>query len=233
MLAIDDFLFYFLFDGSATDFGLNSFSTTISGATLTTNKNGVSNKAYLFDGVNDQITLGTDAYDEIFDAINAGVVGVFIKMYNDKASNNNDLIFTSSANPLSTNFANIGESEGTNNWTYYALGNGSLANEIHILATPITGAWKTALYQTTFNTTNYLGRININGTDLSLTKSNSNQLATKSVDTDRQISIGWRADSPANRSFKGSISNVFAITRELSSLEMKFINKFEEMKRVA
>ena len=233
MLRIDDFLWYIFMNNNANDNSLNTYTTTINGATLDTNADGVSNMAYSFDGVNDEITIGSSAYDALIDAVNAGVVGIHISMYNDKTANNNDLIFSASPNPTSTSFIAIGENDGTNDFVYYALGNGSLSNEINKNPyTIITGVWKNSIYETT-KATYYNGRINVNGSDLALTKSSSNQLVSKSVNANRKISIGWRADQPVNRSFKGKMNNAFAIKKVINATEQSYINKFGNMKRIA
>ena len=50
---------YYPFVGNANDESGNGNHGTVHGATLTTDRNGYSNKAYHFDGVNDYISMGT------------------------------------------------------------------------------------------------------------------------------------------------------------------------------
>jgi hypothetical protein len=46
------------FNGNANDESGNGNNGTVNGATLTTDRNGVANSAYSFDGVNDYIDVG-------------------------------------------------------------------------------------------------------------------------------------------------------------------------------
>jgi len=54
---MDSLIVYYPFNGNANDWGGNGFDETVSGATLTTDKDGNPNNAYYFDGVNDYIDL--------------------------------------------------------------------------------------------------------------------------------------------------------------------------------
>jgi len=51
-----------LMDGNALDTSVSGNDGTVVGAVLTTDNNGVADKAYSFDGVNDEITLGAKTY---------------------------------------------------------------------------------------------------------------------------------------------------------------------------
>jgi len=53
----DSLIVYYPFDGDAVDHSGNGFNGVVSGATLTTDRNGNPNSAYYFDGVNDFILL--------------------------------------------------------------------------------------------------------------------------------------------------------------------------------
>jgi hypothetical protein len=48
------------FNGNANDESGNGNNGTVNGATLTTDRNGVANSAYSFDGINDLIIAGTN-----------------------------------------------------------------------------------------------------------------------------------------------------------------------------
>ncbi len=52
---------YWGFDGNAQDYSGNGNHGTVNGATLTADKNGVANKAYNFDGVNDYIQVNNSS----------------------------------------------------------------------------------------------------------------------------------------------------------------------------
>lgn len=52
-------VFYVPFSGNADDIAVNGLPGTITGATLTTDRHGVANEAYRFDGVNDYINYGS------------------------------------------------------------------------------------------------------------------------------------------------------------------------------
>lgn len=55
-------LFHAPFTGNADDIGLNGLAGTVTGATLTSDRNGVANEAYRFDGVDDVINYGEAAF---------------------------------------------------------------------------------------------------------------------------------------------------------------------------
>jgi len=48
----------FAFDGNADDISSNAYTGTVVGATVTTDRNGVANGAYYFDGIDDHINYG-------------------------------------------------------------------------------------------------------------------------------------------------------------------------------
>lgn len=235
MLRINDFILYIPMKGNATDYSLNGYSTTVNGATLTTDENSISNQAYNFDGTNDYISLGTTAYDALIDAINAAVVSIFMRMYNNKASNANDIVLTcgDSNTGVFTDVLQISELTGTTNQTVIFGGNSGDPNSIYTSVAPTLTTWKNIMYQTTYATTKYTGLVRKDNTDLSLTRSETNQIITKSTDGSRSIRIGWRQDNPANRSFKGNIYNFMIVKKDISFLEYKFISKFGNMKRIA
>jgi hypothetical protein len=62
---------YYPFNGNANDESGNSFNGTATGSILTSDRNGVANKAYLFDGVDDIIELPN------IDPISSGTVGEY------------------------------------------------------------------------------------------------------------------------------------------------------------
>lgn len=235
MLRINDFLLYIPMKGNATDYSLNGYSTTVNGATLTTDEYSISNNAYNFDGTNDYISLGATFYDNLIDAVNAGTMSIFMRMYNNKASNANDIVLSAGDSNAAVfiDTLQISELTGTNNYTVIYGGNGSDINNIYTSVAPTLTTWKNIMYQTTYATTKYTGLVRKDNTDLSLTRSETNQIIIKSVDGSRSLWLGWRQDSPANRSFKGSLNNVMFIKKNISSLEYKYINKFGNMKRIA
>lgn len=235
MLRINDFILYIPMKGNATDYSLNGYSTTVNGATLTTNDNSISNSAYNFDGTNDYISLGTTAYDTLIDAMNAGTVSIFIKMINNKASNANDIVLAlgDSNTGVFTDVLQISELTGTLNQTAIYAGSGSDPNSIYTSVAPTTATWKNIMYQTTYATTKYTGLVRKDNTDLGLIRSETKQLITKSTDGSRSIWIGWRQESPSGRSFKGNMYNFMVRKKDISTLEYKYINKFGNMKRIA
>ncbi len=54
-------IFHVPFSGNADDIGVNGFSGTVTGATITSDRHGVANEAYRFDGVDDYINYGPAA----------------------------------------------------------------------------------------------------------------------------------------------------------------------------
>ena len=56
-LASNDLVLHLPFDGNANDFSSNANHGIVHGARLTTDRNGIANKAYYFDGVNDYIMI--------------------------------------------------------------------------------------------------------------------------------------------------------------------------------
>ena len=58
-VATNGLIGWWPFNGNANDEGSNGNHGTVSGATLTTDRNGVANQAYSFDGVNDFIDAGS------------------------------------------------------------------------------------------------------------------------------------------------------------------------------
>ena len=52
---------YWPFNGNANDESGNGNNGTVSGATLTNDRNGIANKAYSFNGISDYITISSNA----------------------------------------------------------------------------------------------------------------------------------------------------------------------------
>jgi len=235
MLRIDDFLWYIFMNNNANDNSLNAYTTTINGATLTTNELGISNRAYDFDGVNDSITMGASAYDALIDAVNAGVVSLHINMINNKANNKNDGVLNAYDNSGDFNkHYGVAEFTTSTNFTILSCGGGGVSvNNIYTSVAPTLSTWKKMIYETTYATTKNTGRVLKDGVALGLARPETNQLVIKSVSSSRSIWIGWRQDSPANRSFKGKMNNVFAIKKVINATEQSYINKFGNMKRIA
>lgn len=231
MFRRQDFVFYLPMNNNATDYGPSSYTTTVNGATLTTNEAGTSNKAYDFDGVNDTITMGASAYDALIDAYNAGSVSLYFNMINNYSGANNDIVFCALDDTLTTLYAQQ-ISEGSTYHINY-LGSFATSNNINSTTGSTNGSWKRTIYESTYATTKYNGRIIENGTVLTLAKSDTNQVISKSVYASRKITIGWRNGSPANRSFKGKMNNVFAIKKVLTATERSYIAQFGNYKRLA
>lgn len=59
-VATNGLIGWWPFNGNANDEGSNGNHGTVSGATLTTDRNGIANQAYSFDGVNDFIDAGSN-----------------------------------------------------------------------------------------------------------------------------------------------------------------------------
>ena len=213
--------------GDTNDKSLNNHAVTNSGATSTTGQFGESNGAYDFDGVNNQLTIGSSVYDTLVDYINSGHVTIHFNMINNLITPNNDSIL--SLYDTSGNFSyfyGINEyKSGTGYHGLYAGGAGSNNNNIYSNAVPTVGSWKRMVYTHTYATTILTGGIFENGVALSLNRSQTNQLVLKSISVNRTISIGWRQDSPTNRSFKGKIHNFAIYTTKLSSGTIKLLNK--------
>lgn len=58
-IPTDSLVAYYPFNGNANDESGNGNNGTVNGATLTTDRDGNSNNAYSFDGINDEITIGS------------------------------------------------------------------------------------------------------------------------------------------------------------------------------
>jgi hypothetical protein len=71
LIPSNGLLAYYPFNGNANDESENSFNGTVTGATLTSDRNGAANKAYQFDGINDLIQLPN------IDPISGGTVGEY------------------------------------------------------------------------------------------------------------------------------------------------------------
>lgn len=85
----DGLLAYYPFDGNANDETGNGFDGVVSGALLTTDRNGNANSAYSFDGVNDYIKLGDD-FDESLLTVN-----IWFKLTDIDISDNTELLISS------------------------------------------------------------------------------------------------------------------------------------------
>lgn len=235
MYRRQDFIYYLPMNKNANDYSLNNFTTTVNGATLSTNQAGISDMAYSFDGVNDEITMGISAYDAVVSAVNSGVVSFYFNMINNAASNKNDqLLIVMDAVPDFNKAVTIGEIVGSSN--YHALhlgGGGSNSQNIWGGGTPTTGVWKRMIYESTYATTKYTGRILRDGTALSLTRTETNQIISGSGQASRKVTIGWIPNAWADRSFKGKMNNVFAIKKALTSTDRAYIAQFGNYKRIA
>lgn len=105
---------YWPFNGNANDVSGNGNNGVVTGATLTTDRFGIANKAYSFDGVNDYINAGSNISFSNF------TISTWVYM-NSNPSSLNALI-----SKISTNFQNfeLAINSGSNN-PVFSWGNGS------------------------------------------------------------------------------------------------------------
>ena len=97
---------WYPFNGNANDLSGGNNNGTVNGATLATDRNGYSNKAYSFDGVNDNIIIN-NSFDESSKSINVWI--------NPFIVNSSTQIIISIDNPNLMNGANIFRTEYTSN----------------------------------------------------------------------------------------------------------------------
>jgi hypothetical protein len=184
-----------------------------------------------FDGANDYIVVGNaTTYDNYIDKLNAGGLTLLLNMYNNKTTSQNDIFY--SANTTTTNFNNGQQIAISDTLNMNFLGSGTLENIIHVTQSPTLTDWFNLGYESVFATTKYNGRIFENYATLSLTKSDTNQLVSKSANSTRRLWIGWRQDSPANRSFKGKMNNFMIIEKTTTFADRYFLNQFRNRLKV-
>ena len=75
-IPTDGLVAWYPFNGNANDESGNGNSGTVNGATLTTDKDGNENSAYIFDGVDDYIDLG----DYIFNSPSQFSISLWVKL---------------------------------------------------------------------------------------------------------------------------------------------------------
>lgn len=127
-----DYIAHYDFNGDADDNVSPASNGTVSGATLTQGRDGISNTAYLFDGVNDYISIPDDskfdfsAIDELSVSmwVNIQTYGTDAILYKGSTSSNRefymaeDLRFRTFATDCSTTAATTAVKNETNKWIH-------------------------------------------------------------------------------------------------------------------
>lgn len=218
MLRINDFILYMPMKGNLTDYSLNGYTATNSGSTSATGENLIANTAYDFNGSTQFFTLTSTVNQAFSTAMNAN--GAFyISIYLDNGTSTQGIISTynnTAQNSFNLQYQNVASQELSfpkfNGATNYAWAEGDInATEwVDICYNFTTNDGEQFVNQTSTNTNTYGGTAKENSTNT--------------------IWVGRRGDGSY---FDGKMYNLMLRTKQLSSLEQKFINKFSNMKRVA
>lgn len=232
MLNKNDFILYIPMKGNITDYSPNTYSTSNTGAVLTTDDRGVSNSAYDFADASDRIEVTAAAGNTVATALNSQACIYFeadlrtlsgtdfFRVIHQWSSSTGQLAFSLTA-------ANGGAF--TQQFSMGASTDGTSATDTALSNTnSLDSNWNDWYINYTDNTTNIdvafykNGSSADGGVDMQYAKTNSS-LAMR---------LGARNGDDSQGNI-GTIKNVMVLNRNITSLERKFIKKFSNIKRVA
>ena len=231
MLNRNDFILYMPMKGNITDYGVNAYSTSNTGAVLTIDEAGLTNSAYELADATDRIEVTAAAGNTVATALNSEACVYFEA----------DLRALSGSDFFRT--IHQWGTSGQNSFTLTAANGGAFTQQFSMAAsTDGTSASNTALSNTNSLDSNwndwyinYLdntttvdvdfyknGTSVSSGVDMQYAKTNSTQA----------MRIGAQ-NNTNDLGAVGVIKNVIVLNRNITSLERKFIKKFSNRKRVA
>ena len=197
-------LAFYPFTGNANDESGNSMNGTVSGATLTTDRNSNSNQAYSFDGSNDLIDLP----DGFNDFSNGVTIAAWVKW--DSTSGNYQRILDLSNGAPDNNI--IFGNHSTTSDLYYNVYPHN--NPFTASSAISTGTWK---HYAATHATDGTTKLYVNGTEQS---SGSNSLPANVVRTINRIGKSpWSADAYLD----GAVDEVYIFNRTLSASEISVL----------
>jgi len=210
-------------NNSVADVSFNKWTLTNSGTTDTTGIFGESSGARNFDGTNDKITGGSDLYDYMIDKLNASAG---LSIITDLLTNN------------TTNFWvvwNYSENASSGSGTFQLLasptplkmlGAGSNASADSITnAVGFGSSFENNVCVIKKRTTDYEGLIYKNGVAETMTRTTTNQLATKFTNASRAFTLGFRPFATGPSWFNGKICNHKVFQKILTKNEVFIINR--------
>jgi hypothetical protein len=209
------------FDGNAKDSTPNENNGTVTGASLTTDRKGQSNKAYSFNGTSDKIDIGSEsAIDGVFSG--GGSVVAWINPSSDGEGNFGRIIDKASGDSAGYRIFVSGESGGFVKLRFLVFFDGVSNGEwvTSSAVVPLTTATHIAVVYNSDSVSNN-PVFYVNGTALTvgagLTEDNTPN-GTFVSDSGSDLTIGNTADT--SRTFDGSIDDVRAYNRALSAAEI-------------
>ena len=231
MLAIDDFILIMPLNDNDTDYSLNAFSKTNEGVAKTTDKDGVSNRAYEWADVSDRFEFASSVGNTIATAIN------------DECSFYFEADFrTLSSSDLFRTIHQWSSSAGQFGFTLTAANTGSLVQQFSMAcSTDGSLATNTALSNTNSLDSNWNDWLitfedNATTTDVIYYKNGvsagSDNVQKAKTNSSLQFRIGARSGDNTQGNI-GKMNNILIANRKLNLTERAFINKFGNMKRVA
>lgn len=232
MLNIDDFILILPCD-SATDYSLNNRTVTINGLALSTNKNGVSNKAYEWNAVTDNMEFIAAVGNDIAIAANSVGVGFYFNAnFVEPADNAVKRIFSQYGSAGSRALA-------VTLSTLDALNDNCIVRRYSDDGTNIDGD-ETAIDSVDYSVWNswVISISNQTSTNSDEVLKNHSEIDSVSgvklmkEDSTYNFEIGYQSNNP-NDSFEGKMSDIYIKEGGISTIESQFISKFEGMKRVA
>jgi hypothetical protein len=206
------------FTGNANDESPNNNNGVVSGATLTTDRFGTPDRAYNFDGVNDQILI--PASPELYRYNTSFTISAWVRR-TDLPQGFTQPIFTN-RNPTSgSEFYIDGALNGYEGNVGYASYNGSVYGLGHSTG-PIAinnGYQNISIAYVHNGSNNNIVKFYVNGS-LNNVVSGLVNITLSTEDT----YIGWSPHfTQANRHFKGDIDDIFLYDRELSASEIQVL----------
>ena len=194
--SIDDNLVaYYPFNGDANDESGNGNNGNVSGATLTTDRNGAADKAFYFDGTNDFIDCGNDAS---LDLTNALTISAWIRTDTDHADG-----YVLAKGNYTTYSIDIGDGYGKN-FT-------PIVNSSHFRTPLEFGVWKHIAY--TYDQTDGKIILYVDGVQ-------SDEFSFSSLVNVNTSSLQIGRRLPSNWYFKGIIDDIRIYNRALTNNEI-------------
>ncbi|HKR05689.1 MAG TPA: LamG-like jellyroll fold domain-containing protein [Bacteroidia bacterium] len=201
---------YYNFTGNANDNSGNGHNGSVNGATLTTDRFGNSNCAYLYDGINDYISLGT--YSNIIPSGNDFTMGVWIQANQVK----NQTILMINPDDFNDRLnASVYYLHSGVPWTFWDYGNAASGGRLQIQGTIYSPNWEHYIFIVN-SSQNYM-EVYKNGI-LQLNSATSSLL----VNRNRELRVGGAIDaSTAPFFFDGKIDEMAIYNRVLTATEIQ------------
>jgi len=222
MLNINDFRLYIRGNGEIVDSSRNAYSISNNGVTYTTDEYGITDNAMLFNSSSDELQLSSTIAQAIASDINTEC-SVYLRLLNDSGTATGGRLFSQMDDAVVSYSMGISAADSPSPIYYYTYDG---AVEGASVSDFTKNTWSSLTFKSIdAGSSTITKKIVYDGSEIQSRTDGHN--VTNST---RPLRIGKRA---TGQNFQGKINNLIVIKRVLTSLDVKYINKFGNRKAVA